>query len=217
FSSQSAGRILKVGLLFFVLQVAATVGYRSDNIIIARMLGAEMVTHYAIPIRLFSIVSTILGFVLTPLWPAYGESIARGDVEWIKNMLKKSLLLSMAVSVPIVLVLVTFGVQILYLWVGPEVIPSTRLLLGFGLWTLLSSLGGPLAMFLNGLEAMKFQAACATFMAIANIILSITLVRSIGLPGIIVSTIIAQIVFILIPSAVYIPRLLASVQSQRIE
>ena len=189
FSYRSAGRILNVGVLFFVLQVAAAVGYRSDNIILARILGAEMVMHYVVPMRLFSIVSMIQGFVLTPLWPAYGESTTRGDVEWIKKTLKKSLVLSFVVTAPVVLILVVFGVPILHLWVGPKVTPSSALLVGLGLWTLLTSLGA----------------------------MSIYLVRSIGLPGIIVSTIIAQVVFILIPSAVYVPRLLASLQSKRAE
>ena len=138
-------------------------------------------------------------------------------MEWIKKTLKKSLVLSFVVTAPVVLILVVFGVPILHLWVGPKVTPSSALLVGLGLWTLLTSLGGPLAMFLNGLEVMKFQAVCATLMAVANIAMSIYLVRSIGLPGIIVSTIIAQVVFILIPSAVYVPRLLASLQSKRAE
>ena len=215
FSTRSAGRILNVGVFFFVLQVASAVGYRSDNIILARILGPEMVTQYAVPLRLFSIIPMLQGFVLMPLWPAYGESTARGDVAWIKKTLRRSLVLSVVVSAPLVLVLVVFGVPILHWWVGPEVTPSTALLAGFGLWTLLSSLGGPLAMFLNGLGVMKFQAVCATLMAAANVALSIYLVRTIGLPGIIISTIIAQVIFILLPTAFYVPRLWASLQSKK--
>jgi O-antigen/teichoic acid export membrane protein len=80
-------QIVWVGFLFLVLQVANAIVYSSDNIIIARVLGPEAVTNYAVPSRLFIIVPNMLYMVLAPLWPAYGEANARGDDSWVPHRL----------------------------------------------------------------------------------------------------------------------------------
>jgi O-antigen/teichoic acid export membrane protein len=214
FTVGAARRILSTGLLFFALQVATAIGYQSDNIVLARILGADAVVHYAVPLKLFSFVPVVLGFVLMPLWPAYGESIARGDVIWVRKTLIGSLAISLLIDIPIVSFLVVFGRPLVHLWVGPDVTPSPLLLVGLGAWSLLAGLGGPLAMFLNGLEVMGFQTVCAMLMGLSNIVISVFLVRRIGVSGVIYGSIIAQILFILLPSAFYVPRLLSSVQSR---
>ena len=78
-ASAPARKILKIGMLFFVLQLATAVGYESDNIVIAQLLGAEQVSQYAIPLKLFMFVPLLVGFGYSALWPAYGEAIARGE------------------------------------------------------------------------------------------------------------------------------------------
>ena len=69
-SKNTARRIAKLGIQFFVLSIAVAVAYTSDRIVIAHIMGAEMVPHYAIPQRLFGMISMLIGFVLVPLWPA---------------------------------------------------------------------------------------------------------------------------------------------------
>lgn len=201
--------ILKRGGLFLILQIAGAVGYQTDNIVIAQFLGADQVTHYVVPLKLFSLVPMVLSFFLAPMWPAYREALIRRDVPWARRTLSRSFLFSLAVSVPLVVTLIIFGRPILNLWVGPVVVPSLALLVGFGLWALSTSLSGPLAMFLNGADVVAFQVVTALCMAVANLALSIGLVRLIGLPGPIFGTLIAQLMFILLPSLLYLPRLFA--------
>jgi len=205
-----AGRvILRTGTLFLALQIAAAVGYQTDNIVIAQFLGAAQVTQYAVPLRLFNLVPTVLSFFLMPTWPAYSEALARHDIAWARRTLRRSVIFCLAVSLPLVAGLIVFGPAILRAWVGTTVTPSGLLLVGLGLWALSTSLNGPLAMFLNGANVIAFQVQTAILMAVFNLVLSIGLVQVIGLPGPIYGTVLAQIVFILIPSAVYVPRLFA--------
>src|SRR5665647_1616450 len=88
-------KIAHTGMLFLVLQLAVSVAFASDNVVIARILGADAVAQYAVPDKLFSVIPTLLGMVLMPLWPAYGEAVSRGDGRWIRKTFKKSLLLSL--------------------------------------------------------------------------------------------------------------------------
>ena len=87
-----AKQIVWVGFLFLVLQVTNAIIYSADNIIIARVLGPEAVTDYAVPARLFLIVPNIVYMFLVPLWPAYGEASARGDDSWAINTLVRAIL-----------------------------------------------------------------------------------------------------------------------------
>jgi O-antigen/teichoic acid export membrane protein len=205
---RSARRMLRLGLLFFVIQIAMVVGYQTDNLIVAQILGSDQVTQYSIPLRLFMLVPTLLMLAFAPLWPAYGEALARGDVHWAVRTFQRSLMVTVAVSLPSSMLLVLMGEAILHLWVGPSVSPSFMLLLGLGVWAVVASVGNAMAMFLNGANAMGFQAICATLMMMANISLSIVLTWEIGLPGPVWGSAIAHAALVTIPSAAYIRLLL---------
>jgi O-antigen/teichoic acid export membrane protein len=204
-----AGRaLLKTGSFFIVLQLAGMAAYQVDNIVISQILGAGAVPEYAIPVKIFTLAPTLLSFVLMPLWPAYRESMARGDAAWVKRTLRRSIFLAAAFNIPSSLILIVAGPFLLHLWVGSAVHPTLILLVGLGTWTIMNTLNGPFAMLLNGANIIGFQAICSILMAIANVTLSIILVQHIGVSGAVWGSVIAQFVFILIPSIWYVRRLL---------
>jgi O-antigen/teichoic acid export membrane protein len=213
FNAAIAKQILRAGALFFVLQLAGAGAYETDNIVIAQVLGAKEVTEYAIPFRLFAIAPTLLSFALVALWPAYSEAVARGDVQWIRGALRRSIIIAFAVNIPPTLLLVIFGRPLVHLWVGPTVTPSVGLLLGLASWMVMNSLSGPLAMFLNGVGVVRFQVWCAIAMMVSNIGLSITLAHAIGVSGVVWGSVIAQALFVLAPTALYIPRAMRRISS----
>lgn len=210
----AAKRVSQIGLLFFVLQVAGVVAYYSDNIVVAQIFGADEVTQYAVPMELFMLAPMFLGLVLAPLWPAYGEAIARGDVAWVRTTLFRSFTVGLLLNVPAAIFLMVFGTQLIHLWVGSQVTPSSMLLVGLGLWAIFNAINGSLAALFNGANVVKFQVICAILMAIANLALSIILANLIGLPGVIFGTVIAQLLFVVIPSAFYVLRILSSMSLQ---
>jgi O-antigen/teichoic acid export membrane protein len=205
-----ARRMFKLGTLFVILQLASALAFQADNLVIAQIFGAEEVAQYSVPWRLFMLAPMILALALAPLWPAYGEAIVRRDREWVRATLSRSLTVSTVASVLPAGVLLVLGRDIIHLWAGPEVTPSFALLVGFGLWSILFSISVPIAMFLNGAGVIRFQVLAAVAMASANLFLSILLAHLVGLPGVIFGTVIAQFVFVLIPCALYVPRILAS-------
>jgi len=210
FSQTAFTRIFKNGSLFFVLQLAVAVGFQSDNLVVAHFLGASQVPQYAVPMRLFMMIPSLLSFVITPLWPAYGEAIARRDVTWVRKMFKQSLFLSLGLSLLPSLFLIILGGRIIELWVGPAIRPDKGLLIGLGFWVILSSLSGPISMLLNGTNVIGFQIICATLMAAGNLSFSIFLIQRIGISGPVYGSVIAWSVFSLLPTIFFIPRLFAS-------
>lgn len=208
-------RLLKIGLLFFILQAANAFAFTSDNIILAQTLGAQAVSYYSIPTRLFSIGPLFLTMFLTPLWPAYGEAISRGDMLWAKQTLIKSLVVTLLFIGFFSLFLLLSYERIINLWIGPNFEINHFLIFGLALWCLFSSIGNSLSMFLNAANIIKFQVVSAILMSSSAIALKIFLTQKIGLPGVIWATIAAYSIFTLIPCAIYVPKLLAHVGTFR--
>jgi len=205
---RAARPLLKTGSFFLVLQLAGLAAYQLDNFVISQIMGASAVPEYAIPAKIFTLAPTLLSFVLLPLWPAYRESLARGDGAWVRRTLRRSIILAALVNIPSTVVLVIAGPFLLHVWVGSAVHPTMLLLLGLGAWTIMNTLNGPFAMLLNGANVIGFQATCAILMAIANVTISILLVQRIGVSGAVYGSVISQLFLILIPQLWYVPRLL---------
>jgi O-antigen/teichoic acid export membrane protein len=181
----AARRILRTGVMFLILQACYVFSFMADNLIITQILGPEAVTQFAVPMRMFLFTLSVAGMFLSPLWPAYGEAIARGDVKWVRATVVRSTGLCLLVFGPIALSLALFGKVIAHIWVGPQIQPSSFLLLGMGIWTVLVIYGNSMAMFFNGAYILKFQVGVAVSVAAGSLALKILCARSIGLPGII--------------------------------
>jgi O-antigen/teichoic acid export membrane protein len=205
-------RIAHIGSLFLVLQVAGLIAFQSDVLILAHYLGPEAVAQYSIVMKAFSIPSLILSFYLMALWPAYGEALSRSDMNWVRSSFIKSLKYSFVINIPITIFLVIFGNWLIENWVGPSVSPSLDLLIGMGLWSALTVLGGNFAALLNGLNAMRFQALTAALMAVVNILISIWLVKLIGISGVIYGSIISLIFINYIPLGFFIKKFLYEIK-----
>lgn len=201
-------RMLKTGFLFFALQLVVAMAFASDSVVIAQILGATAVTLYAVPMKLFQMLDMGVQMLQNPLWPAYGEAVTRKDMRWVRKTLLNSLILSLLLSSVGSCILVMFGGRLVRVWAGPDIVVSFELLLGFGIWTVLKAAGNAIAVFLNGINALKFQVLVAILMGISALILKIVLTRVIGLSGAIWATVIAYSVCVAIPMGIYVPRLL---------
>jgi O-antigen/teichoic acid export membrane protein len=100
------------------------------------------------------------------------------------------------------------GRTLIHLWAGDQAHPSTLLIVGFGLWMMISPAGNAIAMFLNGAHIVRFQVVTATIMALTNLALSIVLAHVIGVAGVIWGTVICYTICSLIPGLLYARRLL---------
>jgi O-antigen/teichoic acid export membrane protein len=163
---------------------------------------------YALPLRLFLLAPTAVTLLVTPLWPAYGEALARRDLPWVQATLRRSLGAAIGLTVLPSLALVVLARPILHLWVGPEVDPPLSMLVAMALWAVVSSVSNALAMFFNGANAIRFQVIIAIGMAVSNLILSIILVQSIGIAGPMWGSVAAQTLVVLVPELIVVWRVL---------
>lgn len=204
-------QLVRTGFLFFLLQLSMAAAFTSDTLVVAHIVGPEAVASYGVTSRLFLIPSGVIGIMLMPLWPAYGEAVARGDMAWVRSTLRRSLRIGLSIIVPAAILLVALGDPIINIWVGSAVRPPFLLILGFGIWITLSAVGVAVAMVLNGAGEIRLQAVAAVAMATANLPLSIWLTARIGVPGVIWGTVLTYAVLVLIPMALYLPGVLARI------
>jgi O-antigen/teichoic acid export membrane protein len=202
--------LVRAGLLFFFLQLAVAISFSSDNIVVAQVLGPAAVTQYAIPAKLFGLIGVGCSLLVAPLWPAYTEALARGDVGWIRKTLRRSMSLSLAISVGVSLLLVVSAPSVLKIWVGSKVHASLLLLAALAVWSIVLALSVPVAMLLNAATVVKFQVKVASLGALVNIGLSIYFTQQIGIPGVILGSICAHVTCVLIPYCFFTPGFLRS-------
>jgi O-antigen/teichoic acid export membrane protein len=207
-SRDAARRVASTGVLFFVLQLTMAVAYTSDSIVIAQVLGASAVAAYAVPDKLFGLVGTALAIVLGPLWPAYGEAIARGDSAWVRKTLKRATLTAVGAAAGITALLVLLGPDLIRLWVGDAVAPPLMLLVALAVWKITEAGGTSVAMFLNGARVIRLQLWCAVPTALSAIVLKFWLVQHAGLAGAVWASVVAYLVFTALPVGLRLPAML---------
>jgi O-antigen/teichoic acid export membrane protein len=203
-----------VGLLFFVLQGSIVIGTTSDSVVVDQIVGPVGVAQYSVGYKLFAIGVLLWSVWQAPLWPAYREATARGDIAWVRRTLLRSIALSLAASVAVAALLILMGQQLIHLWVGDLVHVPQSLLVGFACWAVLSACGGAFAAYLNAVHIVGFQIVTATAMAAANIILSVYLTYSFGVSGVVWGTVIASTVFSAIPLAILLRLTLQRLSAQ---
>ncbi len=201
-------RIGGSGALFFVLQIVIAVAYSSDNLVITQILGSSKVPEFAVPAQMFGLISTVLNMALSPLWPAYGEALARGDHDWVKQTLHRSIILSVGLAAFLSTALVFAGPGLLKLWVGKEINPPFVLILGLGTWKVIEAGGNAMAMFLNGANVVGLQIGLASAMGGTAIVLKVLLVGRFGVSGAPWSVIVAYCVFVILPLIVMLPNII---------
>jgi O-antigen/teichoic acid export membrane protein len=199
-------KLARIGAAFFLLQTLGLLTFSLDNIIVAHVQGSESVAGFAIASRLFAVCSLVLGIFLAPLWPAYRESISRGDVAWAKTALVRSLSVTAVLTTPVVMALTLWGRPLISVWVGNSWLPSSTLLGALAAQTIVSCLALPVSMMLNGAGALRFQLGAGLAVVLVGIPLKIYWARTIGLEGIPAATAITQALLWLIPVGFFVAK-----------
>ena len=188
-----------LGVKFFIIQIAVLVIFATDNMIITQVLGPAEVTPYNVVFKLFSVITIGHGIIVAPLWSAYTEAYAKGDIKWIRNTLKKLNMLMIPIIIS-VFILIVFARDIINIWVGPEIKYSYLLVVLMGIYVIISVWSNVYAYFVNGIGKIKPQMYSAVLSGIINIPLSIYFAKylNMGISGVILGSIVSLSLFAII-------------------
>lgn len=196
--------LLTVGSMFFVLQLFAQLHAGIDPLIVNQILGPTFVSHFIIVQRPVDLLLMFLMLALQPVWPAYREAKASGDIEWIRRTFRRTMIASLAVALCFSISLLFLGTPAIEWWTHFKEIPSAQLLKSYCVSILFSSTQAPIALLLNGLGSVRVQLMIAAPAIMASIFLKTVLLSRIGLVAVPLTTF-AVGVFLMIPvQALYI-------------
>ena len=181
--------LLRIGGLFFILQVGTMIGWGADAMIISSALGPAQVAVYSIVQRYFQFLSQPLSMANMPLWSAYADAHAKGDAGFIRRTLKTSMLLTFAISVVGAVIFLAASQWLLHYWTGGGVQVPVPLTAAVALWTVFECCGVAFAMFLNGVQVVRQQVVVVAVFCAVVLPLKIIGINQAGLIAIPLSTV----------------------------
>lgn len=199
FSRATASDALHTGLMYFVLQLAITIGVQTDNLVIAHIMGAKAVAAYAVPARMFNLVTSFLVMLSGVILPAYADAFSRQDGAWIKRTFLRVSSIGTVVAVGAATMLFFFGNRILAMWVGSDMQASKGLLLSFAGLSVLYAYLQPINFMMNGIRRFRVPVICAIANAILNLGLSIIFVQHFGIIGAVWGTLVSFLLVQVVP------------------
>lgn len=182
--------ILNLGMQFFVIQLSGLFMYASQNLVITQVMGPDSVTVYNVVYKYFNLIAMVFSVLLTPFWSAFTEAYVKGELQWIRQAMKKVLSAWALLSLVAVLFIVV-SPWVYPLWIGDSVtIPFTLSLL-MGIYIILSNWNTLFAYFLNGVGKIRLQLYQGVIAAALTVPLSVLLASTLGwgLHGILITTI----------------------------
>lgn len=196
FKKNFVNELMGNGIKFFILEISAVIIFTTDSMVITHVVGSEDVTIYQLVMKLFSIFTIVSSTVMVPLWSAYTHAYSKGDIAWIKKVMKKMLL----IAGPFIISVIVFSFlvnPILKIWISDKVSAPGILVLMIAIYIVISIWSNFFAYFLNGINKINGQLITVGLGAVVNIPLSIYLAKGLqlGTTGVVLATIIALMPF----------------------
>lgn len=187
-----------IGALFSIIQVADLVRFQLDAAVIGYFLAAtpESISIFGVGTRLPSVAHAAIGVVGAVLAPRFSGLSERGEGRELTRLMRKASLATGLLAALAVVNLAVLGPQFLALWLHkPWVNTSGRILLLMLPAYYVSLLTGPSSAALVGSGRLRGLTTLTVAEAAANLLLSVLLVRPLGIFGVALGTAIPLTLF----------------------
>ena len=203
------------GAVFVTYTLLQALAVQSDQILIARFLGAGQVANYAVVQRLFLQPQVLITLGLAAQWPAYGEALGRGDMAWIRKHLTQSLILYTTFAIVVCGLLAVFCRPILHLWVGDAIVATPLLVLALMASGIMASVANVFAFFLLSVAMHRPLIMAQALLMLITLPLSMLLIPRLGPPGAAIAAAAGYALAFVLPGLFYRDRLLSRLQGFR--
>jgi O-antigen/teichoic acid export membrane protein len=186
-----------------VSQVADKLRFDIDNFVIVGFLGLNFVTIYTIAARLMRHFIDLIGSIVGMLTPVFSQYEGRGDFHAIREKLLFTTKISSYLAIFIGGSLIIFGKAFIERWMGPQYLEAYPLLVVLTIPLTIALIQNPSVQLLYGISKHNFYAIFNSIEAVANLVLSLILVRKYGLMGVALGTAIPMMIIKLFVQPVY--------------
>ncbi|NIK69239.1 oligosaccharide flippase family protein [Paenibacillus sp. BK720] len=191
--------LFKVGINFFVLQLATIFVFSIDNFLVSTLLGVKEVAAYSIATKLIMLFNTFFSILLIQLWNAAGDAYNRQDHVWIGNIMRKLHAIFFAFSIFIIITSIFFN-TITKIWLQQSIDINHLTIYLISACVIIQMFNGIAVNIENGTGLIKPQIISYVIAGSINIPLTFYLVKiqNLGIDGVVI----AKIICLLIPATV---------------
>jgi O-antigen/teichoic acid export membrane protein len=204
FKPQRLREVTGFSVFVLLLDIANKLNYSTDAIVVGAFLGTSAVAVWAVAQRLIEIVQRVTDQLNGALFPVVVDSSTVDRVDRLQRILIQGTRLSLAMVLPLATLLALVARPLVFAWVGPTFGESVHIIWILSAAVALRVGSSTSSVILKGGDHHKFVAGANLSMAVANLALSVLLVRAFGLVGVAVGTLVpiaATAVFVVFPRA----------------
>jgi O-antigen/teichoic acid export membrane protein len=205
----TAKTLLSYSIFAFIANVADILRFQVDSFVIAAYLGLAAVTHYKVGSLIAVYFLNFMATFITVLLPVFSRLHGSGDHEGIRKTFFFANKIAICMASFMGFGLIFWGKHFIERWMGPDYLDAYPILAILVLGFLLALWQSPSFDFLFGTSKQKFVALINSIEGISNLILSLVLVRYLGLAGVALGTLIPMFVIKLFVQPIYVSRALS--------
>ena len=177
-------RIANYSSSTFMIMVAGRLKFKSDEIIIGTMMSAAAITYFNIGNRIVDYAGQVVTTLAQVFVPMSAQSGAKGDITRLRKIFVVGNRVCAFIIFPICATLLILGKSVIEVWVGKKYVAASYpvlvvMIIACTLWWSQSASGR----VLFGLNKHGTWAKITLLEGIANLILSIVLIRPFGIIG----------------------------------
>lgn len=186
-------KVLAFSLPMFAIHASGRVQTKSDEIVVGAFLSAGVVAPYAMARRLSGMPQLFAEQFLKIFVPLASQLQAENDLHRLRQLYMVGSRLTLAILIPIAAIIVAFAEPILTLWVGASYAIYAPVVIVLTLASVIETSQWPGMAILQGITRHHRLATVWVFAALANVVLSVALVRLYGPIGVAAGTLIPTV------------------------
>jgi O-antigen/teichoic acid export membrane protein len=180
---ESFRQVANYGSVTFMIIVAFQLRFKTDAVIIGTFISAAAITHFSIGARLVDYAGNVVSSLANIFTPMSSHFHATGDYAQLRKIFVSGNRACALVMFPMVVVLVVMGKSVIEAWVGQRYVSSYTVLLILLIPSALYDSQSTSTRILFGMSLHKTLAYIVLMEGCANLILSMALVRPLGIVG----------------------------------
>ena len=182
---QYVGMIFSFSLFSFLLDVATDLIYYSDAVVIGAFLPVAMITFFSIAANMRNYARGLVAGLANTLTPAASKLDAEARHDKLQQLLLGGVRYASLIMLPIALTFILRGKTFIGLWMGQEYAdPSGHVLWILSLALVFSACNQSAQAVVLGVSKHKLVVPAVVAEGLANLGLSIALVRTMGIVGV---------------------------------
>ncbi len=207
-SSKEAKSLFSYSMWAFVAQIGDILRFRVDNFVIGAFIGVAAITPYAIAVTLSEYFKQLMITTMGVLTPLFAQQYGKGDVLAMKRTLFFGIRIAVTIGSFMGFGLCAWGKPFIIRWVGYDYLSAYPCLVVIVIGLLAALWQSSVIGVLYGTANHHFYTYSNSLEAVSNLVLSIILVRYLGIVGVALGTCIPMVIVKLVVQPLFIGKVL---------